>query len=278
MRTRRRRTGFGLQICCPASASGSGFTRDDSLRAPVDRRRRDRRGGSVLAIGLALHRAARAALRARAGGARWVKHALGLLGNSGLHLAVPPPASVLATRSSDADDLGSPRERPAASRAPVRCSSTSSPEPQNIDCARIEAAITPKTKALLPVHFAGQPCDEDALAAIAKRARPQAHRGRGARARRVVPRQADRHRSATRRCSASTRRRTHDGEGGALVTDDDAIAAHATHPASTASTRTPRAASADGRGAYDVVEAGFKYNFTDLQAAIGCTSWRASRR
>src|SRR5690349_16032919 len=32
------------------------------------------------------------------------------------------------------------------------------PETFNIDESRIEAAITPRTKALLPVHFAGRPC------------------------------------------------------------------------------------------------------------------------
>jgi len=39
----------------------------------------------------------------------------------------------------------------------------------NIDPAAIERAITPRTKALLPVHFAGRPCDMDALSDIARR-------------------------------------------------------------------------------------------------------------
>lgn len=37
------------------------------------------------------------------------------------------------------------------------------PVTRNIDPARIEAAITPRTRALLPVHVAGLPCDLDAL-------------------------------------------------------------------------------------------------------------------
>jgi dTDP-4-amino-4,6-dideoxygalactose transaminase len=41
----------------------------------------------------------------------------------------------------------------------------------NIDPARVEAAITPRTKAILPVHLYGQPCDMDALAEIALRRR-----------------------------------------------------------------------------------------------------------
>ncbi len=39
----------------------------------------------------------------------------------------------------------------------------------NIDPGAIEAKITAETKALLPVHFAGRPCDMDAILDIAKR-------------------------------------------------------------------------------------------------------------
>ncbi len=39
----------------------------------------------------------------------------------------------------------------------------------NIDPSRIEDAITPKTKALMPVHLYGQPCDMDAILDIAKK-------------------------------------------------------------------------------------------------------------
>lgn len=39
----------------------------------------------------------------------------------------------------------------------------------NIDPAKIEAAITPKTKAIMPVHLYGQPCDMDPIMAIAKK-------------------------------------------------------------------------------------------------------------
>jgi len=37
-----------------------------------------------------------------------------------------------------------------------------------LDPARFEAAITPRTKAVIPVHLYGQPCDMDAINAIAK--------------------------------------------------------------------------------------------------------------
>ena len=39
----------------------------------------------------------------------------------------------------------------------------------NIDPSKIEAAITPKTKAILPVHWSGRPCLMDEIMAIAKK-------------------------------------------------------------------------------------------------------------
>ena len=39
----------------------------------------------------------------------------------------------------------------------------------NIDCTKIERAITPRTRAILPVHLYGQMCDMRAMSAIAKR-------------------------------------------------------------------------------------------------------------
>lgn len=39
----------------------------------------------------------------------------------------------------------------------------------NIDAATIEALITPKTKAIIPVHYAGVACDMDMIMAVAKK-------------------------------------------------------------------------------------------------------------
>jgi len=43
------------------------------------------------------------------------------------------------------------------------------PRTFNLDPDLIEAAITPKTKAIMPVHLFGHPCDMDAIMAIAKK-------------------------------------------------------------------------------------------------------------
>ena len=45
------------------------------------------------------------------------------------------------------------------------------PDTLNIDETRIEAAITPRTKAIVPVHYAGVGCEMDAIMAIAQRHR-----------------------------------------------------------------------------------------------------------
>lgn len=43
------------------------------------------------------------------------------------------------------------------------------PDTYNVDPARVEQAITPRTRAIIPVHFAGQAADMDALLALARR-------------------------------------------------------------------------------------------------------------
>lgn len=43
------------------------------------------------------------------------------------------------------------------------------PSSMNMDPAQVDAAITPRTRALVPVHFAGRPCPMDALGDIARR-------------------------------------------------------------------------------------------------------------
>jgi len=42
------------------------------------------------------------------------------------------------------------------------------PRTYNLDASKIEASITPRTKAIIPVHFAGQACEMDQIISVAK--------------------------------------------------------------------------------------------------------------
>ena len=66
------------------------------------------------------------------------------------------------------------------------------PDTLNIDESKIEAAITPKTRAIVVVHYAGVACEMEAIVDIARRHRPAADRGCGAGDRRLVSRPAAR--------------------------------------------------------------------------------------
>ena len=134
---------------------------------------------------------------------------------------------------------------------------------------QLEAVATDATRAVIPVHLAGQAVDVDALRAGAPNARfledaahalPADVRG--------VP--TGRLGDAAAFSFYATKTMTTGGEGGMLVTEDDAVAARARvmrlHGISSDAWNRY---GAGGAWAYEVVEAGFKYNLTDLAAAIG---------
>ncbi len=132
------------------------------------------------------------------------------------------------------------------------------------------AAITPRTAALLPVHFAGRPVDVHAFRALASRhhllvIEDAAHAvGASVDAVRVGV-------TADSSCfSFHATKNLTTGEGGMVTTDRsewaDRIRVSALHGMSRDGwTRYAR----EGTPHYDVVSAGYKYNMTDLQAALG---------
>ena len=67
------------------------------------------------------------------------------------------------------------------------------PDTLNLDPAQIEAAITPKTKAIIPVHIAGRPCDMDEHPANRKKTRFESNRGCGSRSAGQLSRRCRRH-------------------------------------------------------------------------------------
>ena len=142
----------------------------------------------------------------------------------------------------------------------------------NIDPARIEAAITPRTKAILPVHYGGLACDMGAIFAIAQRHGLQviedaAHalptRSKGALVG-TLP-------SAATVFSFYANKTMTTGEGGMVVTRDDALAARMRVMRLHGISRDAfdRFTSKTPAWYYEVVAPGFKYNLTDTAAALG---------
>lgn len=140
----------------------------------------------------------------------------------------------------------------------------------NIDPARVEAAITDKTRAILPVHYAGLPCDEDALLELCRAnglalVEDAAHALGASYKGRPIGSIGD-----VTMFSFHPAKNLTTGEGGALVSSDLDLAARARRLRFHGIDMSPESRFG-GRGpaAYDVVEPGFKYNISDLQSAIG---------
>ena len=155
----------------------------------------------------------------------------------------------------------------------------------NIDAAAFERAITPRTKAVIPVHFAGQACDSDSILAVAashglKVVEDAAHalpaRDRG----RMVGGIGD----VTCFSFYATKTIT-TGEGG-MATTDNAEWAEKMRMLSLhgISHDAWNRYSSEGSWYYEVTEVGYKYNLTDIAASLGleqlkkCRAFAAARR
>lgn len=145
----------------------------------------------------------------------------------------------------------------------------------NIDPAAVELAITPRTKAIVPVHFAGQPCDMDAIMGIArahglKVLEDAAHAIGAAYRGRPIGSIGD----ATAFSFYATKNMT-TGEGGALATNDEQLSERVRR-------LTLHGMNKDawnrygpcGSWRYDITEFGFKDNLTDTAAALGRSQLR----
>jgi dTDP-4-amino-4,6-dideoxygalactose transaminase len=159
------------------------------------------------------------------------------------------------------------------------------PDTLNLDPERLEAALSPRTRAILPVHFAGQACEMDPILALARarglqvvedaaHALPTRYRGR------LIGTLSD----LTCFSFYATKNLT-TGEGGMVVTDDDRYAERVRlmHLHGMSRDAWKRYLEA-GSWAYEVLAPGFKYNLSDLAAAIGipqlrhCDAFHARRR
>ncbi|HEY0704007.1 MAG TPA: DegT/DnrJ/EryC1/StrS family aminotransferase [Candidatus Acidoferrales bacterium] len=144
------------------------------------------------------------------------------------------------------------------------------PDSFHLDPAQIERAITSRTRAILPVHYSGYPCDMDQILEIARRhklkviedaahALPAQYKGK------YVGTLGD----ITCFSFYATKTLT-TGEGGMATTDNEEYAERMRVLSLHGISRDAwKRYSAEGSWRYEILEAGYKYNLTDLQAAIG---------
>lgn len=140
----------------------------------------------------------------------------------------------------------------------------------NLDPERVERALTPRTRAIIPVHFAGHPCDMDALADISNRhglevIEDAAHAiGAEYRGRRIG--------SFSRLTVFSLHavKNVTTGEGGMACSDDAALLGRLRVLSLHGMDKDAwRRFAPGGKWKYDIVAPGYKCNMMDIQAAMG---------
>lgn len=146
------------------------------------------------------------------------------------------------------------------------------PQTFNIDAGKIEAAVTDKTKAIIPVHFAGLSCDMDAIIGIARKyglkvIEDAAH---------SLPTRAGGKLVGTLESDASVfsfyaTKTITTGEGGMVVTRDPEVAARCRVMRLHGISRDAfdRYVSTKPAWQYEVIAPGFKYNMTDIASSLG---------
>ena len=146
------------------------------------------------------------------------------------------------------------------------------PRTLNIDPQKIEAAITPRTKGIIPVHLTGLPCDMDAIWSIAERHQlwviEDAAQAMGAsyKGKKI----GSDPRSVMSIFSFHPNKNMTTGEGGAIAFHDEKYLNRITRLRFHGIEKDAwKRQSKDGSPHIDVVEPARKANFMDLQAALG---------
>ena len=140
----------------------------------------------------------------------------------------------------------------------------------NIDAAKIREKITERTRAIIPVHFAGQSCDMDPIFALAKEfgitvIEDAAHAaGTEYKGKRIGSF------DSISIFSFHPNKNITTGEGGMVCTPDETLAEEVSLLKLHGMSREAwKRFAASGTPNYDIVLPGFKYNMMDIQAAIG---------
>lgn len=144
------------------------------------------------------------------------------------------------------------------------------PDTLNIDPEKIEEKITSRTKAVVPVHYGGQPCEMDRILEIANErklrviedaahALPARYHGRAIGTIGDVT------------CFSFYANKTiTTGEGGMIATDNDDLADRMRIMSLHGISRDAwKRFSAEGSWYYEVLAPGYKFNMTDIAASLG---------
>jgi len=149
------------------------------------------------------------------------------------------------------------------------------PEYLNIDPGLIDAAVTPRTKAIMPVHIAGVAADLDPIHAIAARRglrviEDAAHSFPTTYGGKLLGSLSD----CTCFSFYATKTIT-TGEGGMITTEDDALAERCRIMALHGISKDAwKRYTAEGSWYYEIIAPGYKYNMTDIAAAMGIVQLR----
>ncbi len=139
-----------------------------------------------------------------------------------------------------------------------------------MDPRSLERALGPRTRAILPVDYAGHPCDLEAIGALARaRGLPVIEDAAHSLGAAIGERPVGSFSTVTAFSFYATKNVT-TGEGGAAVTDDEALAERMEQYALHGMNRDAwRRYSDTGSWYYEVTTPGFKYNLSDVLAAVG---------
>ena len=144
------------------------------------------------------------------------------------------------------------------------------PDTFNLDPVQVERAITPRTRAIIPVHFAGHPCDMSRLLEITRKhnlmvIEDAAHALSARYQGRMIGTLGD----ITCFSFYATKNIT-TGEGGIATTSRTDWADHMRMMRLHGISKDAwKRYTAEGSWRYDILAPGFKYNLTDMQAALG---------
>lgn len=140
----------------------------------------------------------------------------------------------------------------------------------NVEPDRVEAAVTDRTRAIVPVHYAGRACDMDAIMAIARQHNLHVIEDAAHAIETTWKGKKIGSLGGLTTFSFYANKNITTAEGGMTTTNDTELAERmrmlSLHGVSSDAWKRFRA---DGPAHVHVVEPGYKYNMTDIQAALG---------